>query len=246
MANCGACGAVFADRRNAKSNNALCRSCADHGRKGAAGLDDETTEAVGQEARESKVKKLLFALIRLGLGILVTVCVAYGLLFVVAALADEGWHMRDLKDETLKEFLRYFMIGVLLLISTTVAFYSVRVLSKLFRFIVHHLNSLPRRVSVPLIALAIICSSGLVLVIIIQGNSSKNMERAERACVSWFRDSDFGGADAFVSDTYRKHGSIVVQIGFDRNGTSYTVVPCVYDDGKLTKPAGFDRGYWRR
>ena len=122
----------------------------------------------------------------------------------------------------------------------------VRVLSKLFRFIVHHLNSLPRRVSVPLIALAIIYSSGLVLVIIIQGNSSKNMERAERACVSLFRDSDFGGADAFVSDTYRKHGSIVVQIGFDRNGTSYTVVPCVYDDGKLTKPAGFDRGYWRR
>ncbi|EET49372.1 hypothetical protein TR2A62_0537 [Thalassobium sp. R2A62] len=46
----------FADRMNANSYNGLCRSCANHGRKVAAGLDDETIEAVGQAARQYDLK----------------------------------------------------------------------------------------------------------------------------------------------------------------------------------------------
>lgn len=187
------------------------------------------------------MKKIFFALICLGLGIIIT--------FFVQALLFWGLN-------ALLGVWGYDMISFLIClpISIGVAYYSVKLvsnkidelLSKLLNLVLHYSNVLVRRVSVPVIALAIIFSSGLFLVVIIQHNSSKNMERAERECVRWFRNSDFAGSDAFVLDTYRKHGSIVVQIGFDGNGSSYTIAPCVYDDGNLTKPGAFDRSYWRK
>ena len=41
---------------NAKSYNGNCRACTDHGRKVAAGLDDNAIEAVGRAARQYDLK----------------------------------------------------------------------------------------------------------------------------------------------------------------------------------------------
>ena len=48
MAKCTAClkEMGFADKVNAKSFDGLCRSCTDHGRKIAAGLEDKTIENI--------------------------------------------------------------------------------------------------------------------------------------------------------------------------------------------------------
>ena len=54
MAKCTAClkEMGFADKVNAKSFDGLCRSCTDHGRKIAAGLEDKTIEEAAFETRE--------------------------------------------------------------------------------------------------------------------------------------------------------------------------------------------------
>jgi len=54
MAKCIAClkEMGFADKVNAKSFDGLCRSCTDHGRKIAAGLEDKTIEEAAFETRE--------------------------------------------------------------------------------------------------------------------------------------------------------------------------------------------------
>ena len=54
MSKCIAClkEIGFADKVNAKSFDGLCRSCTDHGRKIAAGLEDKTIEEAAFETRE--------------------------------------------------------------------------------------------------------------------------------------------------------------------------------------------------
>ena len=54
MVKCTAClkEMGFADKVNAKSFDGLCRSCTDHGRKIAAGLEDKTIEEAAFETRE--------------------------------------------------------------------------------------------------------------------------------------------------------------------------------------------------
>ena len=54
MAKCTVCEKEmgFADKVNAKSFDGLCRSCTDHGRKIAAGLEDKTIEAAAFDTRE--------------------------------------------------------------------------------------------------------------------------------------------------------------------------------------------------
>ena len=54
MAKCTVCEKEmgFADKVNAKSFDGLCRSCTDHGRKIAAGLEDKTIEEAAFETRE--------------------------------------------------------------------------------------------------------------------------------------------------------------------------------------------------
>jgi len=54
MAKCTAClkEMGFAEKVNAKSFDGLCRSCTDHGRKIAAGLEDKTIEEAAFETRE--------------------------------------------------------------------------------------------------------------------------------------------------------------------------------------------------
>jgi uncharacterized protein YbjQ (UPF0145 family) len=58
MVECISCGKEmnFSDRMNAKSYNGNCRACTDHGRKVAAGLDDNAIEAVGRAARQYDLK----------------------------------------------------------------------------------------------------------------------------------------------------------------------------------------------
>ena len=54
MAKCTVCEKemCFADKVNAKSFDGLCRSCTDHNRKIAAGLEDKTIEEAAFETRE--------------------------------------------------------------------------------------------------------------------------------------------------------------------------------------------------
>ena len=54
MARCTVCEKEmgFADKVNAKSFDGLCRSCTDHNRKIAAGLDNKTVEEAAYDAKE--------------------------------------------------------------------------------------------------------------------------------------------------------------------------------------------------
>ena len=54
MAKCTVCEKEmgFADKVNAKSFDGLCRSCTDHNRKIAAGLDNKTVEEAAYDAKE--------------------------------------------------------------------------------------------------------------------------------------------------------------------------------------------------
>ena len=54
MADCTGCAKEmgFADRQNAKSQNGLCRSCTDHGRKVSAGVDNKTVKQAADDTRQ--------------------------------------------------------------------------------------------------------------------------------------------------------------------------------------------------
>jgi hypothetical protein len=79
-----------------------------------------------------------------------------------------------------------------------------------------------------------------------QREAAIDITRAERSCVSWFRNPEIGGRDPFVADAWRREGRIVVKIGFDRNGTSYRTALCVYnpESRAMSKPNAFERGFW--
>ena len=54
MADCTGCAKEmgFADRQNAKSQNGLCRSCTDHGRKVSAGVENKTVKQAADDTRQ--------------------------------------------------------------------------------------------------------------------------------------------------------------------------------------------------
>lgn len=81
------------------------------------------------------------------------------------------------------------------------------------------------------------------------GVSADQMRQAESACIRWFKkDSDLGGYDSFSSDTWEKDGHAVVEVGFDRKGSSYSTRLCVYDFERhnMSAPNNFSRGRWER
>lgn len=70
---------------------------------------------------------------------------------------------------------------------------------------------------------------------------------AENACLQWFKDDwELGGSDEFSSEVWEKDGKVVVEIGFDDNGTSYNTRLCVFDPetGRMQAPNTFNRGRW--
>ena len=73
------------------------------------------------------------------------------------------------------------------------------------------------------------------------------MRRAESDCIRWFnRDRDLGGRDPFSSDVWGKDGSVVVEVGFDKRGSSYSTRLCVYDldSNRMSAPNNFTRSRW--
>ena len=187
-----------------------------------------------------KILTFIFALIRVGVGLVFGLLVM-GSDFVTLGLQDAGWqvHNASLGIKIL------FFVGVIVLpisIFGVLGFYSVRLL----RPIAFSLSRLPKRIATPLVVLVILGSAVLFFGIKIQREAAIEVTRAERSCVSWFRDPEIGGRDPFVADTWRKERHIVVKIGFDKNGTSYSTALCVYNlaRGAMSKPNAFERGSW--
>lgn len=81
------------------------------------------------------------------------------------------------------------------------------------------------------------------------GNSSDAISSAQSGCLNWFNsEPDVGGRDAFLDGTWEKDGHIVVDIGFNLEGSSYSSRLCVYDpaSGKMTAPNNFTRSRWEK
>lgn len=81
------------------------------------------------------------------------------------------------------------------------------------------------------------------------GLSSDAISSAQAGCLSWFKSRpDVGGRDAFLDGTWEKDGHIVVDIGFNLEGSSYSSRLCVYDpaSGKMTAPNNFTRSRWEK
>ena len=77
--------------------------------------------------------------------------------------------------------------------------------------------------------------------------STASIRSAETACVNWFKtDSDLGARDAFLDRSWKKDGHIVVEVGFDKRGSSYSSRLCVFDpeQGRMTAPNNFTRSRW--
>ena len=81
------------------------------------------------------------------------------------------------------------------------------------------------------------------------GLSSDAISSAQAGCLNWFKsEPDVGGRDAFLDGTWEKDGHIVVDIGFNLEGSSYSSRLCVYDpaSGKMTAPNNFTRSKWEQ
>lgn len=79
--------------------------------------------------------------------------------------------------------------------------------------------------------------------------SSDQISQAERSCVGWFKsDRDVGSFDAFKSDSWRKDGRAVVEVGFNRKTSSYSTRLCIYDfeTNTMSAPTNFTRGRWEK
>jgi hypothetical protein len=83
----------------------------------------------------------------------------------------------------------------------------------------------------------------------LMGVSADQMRRAELSCIRWFKEkSDLGGRDSFSSDTWEKDGRAVVEVGYDKNGRSYSTRLCVYDfeNNTMSAPNNFNRDRWEK
>ncbi len=97
-------------------------------------------------------------------------------------------------------------------------------------------------------------SAAIVTLVVVGGllltrgvSGSGDFGRAQSACLNWFKsEPDVGGRDAFLDDTWEKDEHIVVEIGFDLEGSSYSSRLCVYDpeSNKMTAPNNFTRSRW--
>lgn len=106
-----------------------------------------------------------------------------------------------------------------------------------------------RRVLLGVLAVVVLGALGLFYMQNATGVSADQMRRAESACVRWFNDDrDLGGRDSFSSDVWEKDGSVVVEVGFDRRGSSYSTRLCVYDinSNRMSAPNNFNRARWER
>ena len=103
-----------------------------------------------------------------------------------------------------------------------------------------------------LLGLLAVASLGVIAFFVMSpamGVSSDDMRRAEAACVGWFEDErDLGGSDPFSSDVWEKDGSVVVEVGFDKSGNSYSTRLCVYDldSDRMSAPNNFTRSRWEK
>lgn len=106
-----------------------------------------------------------------------------------------------------------------------------------------------RRVLLGVLAVVVLGALGFFYMQNATGVSADQMRRAESACVRWFNDDrDLGGRDPFSSDVWEKDGSVVVEVGFDRSGSSYSTRLCVYDinSNRMSAPNNFTRSRWEK
>mgnify|MGYP003136708595 FL=1 len=106
-----------------------------------------------------------------------------------------------------------------------------------------------RRVLLGVLAVVVLGALGFFYMQNATGVSADQMRRAESACVRWFNDDrDLGGRDPFSSDVWEKDGSVVVEVGFDRGGSSYSTRLCVYDinSNRMSAPNNFTRSRWEK
>lgn len=106
-----------------------------------------------------------------------------------------------------------------------------------------------RRVLLGVLAVVVLGALGFFYMQNATGVSADQMRRAESACVRWFNDDrDLGGRDPFSSDVWEKDGSVVVKVGFDRRGSSYSTRLCVYDinSNRMSAPNNFTRSRWEK
>lgn len=90
------------------------------------------------------------------------------------------------------------------------------------------------------------------------GPSDEEKQRVETACKEFVIDKleSKYTHEAHVFDTYTKDGKIVVEVGYrynedykwKRDGDSYSVRICVYDEekGTISIPSVFEMGQWRK
>jgi hypothetical protein len=105
-----------------------------------------------------------------------------------------------------------------------------------------------RSVAYGLLSFGVVASVALAVFFTMStGASSAYVQSAEAACLDWFKsDSDVGAYDAFLDGTWEKDGHVVVEIGFNKQSTTYSSRLCVYDPvtRNMTAPNNFTRSRW--
>ncbi len=93
--------------------------------------------------------------------------------------------------------------------------------------------------SLAVIAIVALVIAGIAAFTSLAGKTNgSDFATAESSCLDWFHsEPELGAYDAFMSDSWEKDGRIVVEVGYDRNGRSYSTRLCVFDPENLTMSA---------
>ena len=162
--------------------------------------------------------KNIFALIRIIIGLF------FGLLIPLSSFAWLGSN------------------GVVL--NTTAAHYTAGSITFLFIILGGVLGYYANRLRMRNIAIIItICIAGAATFTLKSGGSKK-IKQAEASCINWFKSKEMGYEGPFVSSSWKKSGVIVVEIGHNLRGKTYSTTYCLYDNGKLKKPNAFSSKKW--
>lgn len=93
--------------------------------------------------------------------------------------------------------------------------------------------------------------SGVALVLAwatLGGESSASMSSAEAACERWIGDAFDSQNETTVFGSWKKRGKIVVDVGYNPQGSNYSTRICVYDPktGDLVAPNAFQQSQWMK
>ena len=127
---------------------------------------------------------------------------------------------------------------------TTAGLYVAGSITLLFIILGGILGYYANRLRMRNIAIIItICIVGAAI-FILQSGGSKKIKQAETSCINWFKSKEMDYEGPFVSSSWKKSGIIVVEIGHNLRGKTYSTTYCLYDNGKLKKPNAFSSKKW--